>query len=50
MVAPVEAATLMVAGGEIKGVGVVPPEGAVEPSTFFPRLAELGVRAARLER
>jgi saccharopine dehydrogenase-like NADP-dependent oxidoreductase len=49
-VAPVEAAGLMLAGGEIKGAGVLPPEQAVDPGDFFPRLAKLGVRVARLDR
>ncbi len=49
-VAPIEAAVLMLAGGEIKGIGVIPPEQAVDPAAFFPKLAELGVRVARLDR
>jgi saccharopine dehydrogenase-like NADP-dependent oxidoreductase len=49
-VAPVEAAALMLAGGEIKGIGVLAPEQAVDPAAFFPKLAELGVRVARLDR
>lgn len=49
-VAPLEAAAIMLAGGEIKGIGVLPPEQAVDPAAFFPKLAELGVRVARLDR
>lgn len=49
-VAPIEAAALMLAGGEIKGIGVLAPEQAVDPAAFFPKLAELGVRVARLDR
>jgi lysine 6-dehydrogenase len=49
-VAPLEAAALMLAGGEIKGTGVLAPELAVDPAAFFPKLAELGVRVARLDR
>ena len=49
-VAPVEAAALMLAGGEIKGIGVLAPEQAVDPAAFFRKLAGLGVRVARLDR
>ena len=49
-VAPLEAAVVMLATGEIKGTGVLPPEQCVDPAAFFPRLGALGVRAARLDR
>jgi saccharopine dehydrogenase-like NADP-dependent oxidoreductase len=49
-VAPLEAAALMLATGEIKGRGVLPPEQSIDPAAFFPRLGALGVRVARLER
>ncbi|MGH2722017.1 MAG: hypothetical protein ACRDJO_10505, partial [Actinomycetota bacterium] len=49
-VAPLEAAAVMLATGEIKGTGVLPPEQSVDPAAFFPRLGALGVRAARLDR
>lgn len=47
---PLVAAALMVARGEIKGVGALSAESLVVANDFFSALAERGVRVARLER
>lgn len=48
--APLVAGAVMVARGEIKGAGVLPPEAVISPSDFLSAIAQRGVRVARLQR
>lgn len=47
---PLVTCALMILDGEIKGSGLFAPEEVIEPGRFFERIAERGLRVAKLDR